>query len=112
MKHSEDKDHKVRSSSGCCSSAILTAFLMGPAAQFQCTSQRAWYMALADVHQLLLATLVQIAPQPMNGGAPFDAGQYSFFDSMGDDGGLEGELDGELDGLEGGLEVQMLVLPL
>ncbi len=48
---------------------------------------------------------MQMASQPMNGGAPFDAGQYSFFDSMGDDAGLEGGLDAGLEGLEGGLEV-------
>ena len=43
----------------------------------------------------------------MNGSMPFDAGQYSFFDTMGDDGGLEGGLDG---GLEGGLEVSQKLL--
>ena len=44
-----------------------------------------------------------MASQAMNGSMPVhDAGQYSFFDSMGDDGGLEGGLDG---GLQGGLEV-------
>ena len=66
----------------------------GPA----CPEQSARSCASQCEHELL----VQMATQPMNGGAPFDAGQYSFFDSTGDDGGLEGGLD---DGLEGGLEV-------
>ena len=47
---------------------------------------------------------VQPASASMNGSVPFDAGHYSFFDDMGDDGGgLEGGLD---DALEGGLEVK------
>ena len=53
---------------------------------------------------------VQPASAAMNGSMPFDAGHYSFFDGMGDDGGgLEGGLD---DGLEGGLEVGIAVRPL
>ncbi len=47
---------------------------------------------------------MQPASASMNGSVPFDAGHYSFFDDMGDDGGgLEGGLD---DALEGGLEVK------
>ena len=47
---------------------------------------------------------VQPASASMNGSVPFDAGHYSFFDDIGDDGGgLEGGLD---DALEGGLEVK------
>lgn len=47
-----------------------------------------------------------MASQAMNGSMPVhDAGQYSFFDSTGDEGGLEGGLD---DGLEGGLEVNII----
>jgi len=46
-----------------------------------------------------------MASQAMNGSMPVhDAGQYSFFDSTGDNGGLEEGLD---DGLEGGLEVDI-----
>lgn len=49
---------------------------------------------------------MQMSSEAVNGSVPFDAGQYSFFDSMGDEGGLDVGLDGGLDGgLEGGLEV-------
>ena len=49
-----------------------------------------------------------MASQAINGSMPVhDAGQYSFFDSTGDEGGLEGGLD---DGLEGGLEVNIIFL--
>ena len=53
--------------------------------------------------KFLIMLHVQPASASMNGSVPFDAGHYSFFDDMGDDGGgLEGGLD---DALEGGLEV-------
>ena len=107
MDHSEHKDHKVTFNSRWCHDC-LPLVLQHSAC---CTSYHAWYMVLAGVHHLS-GLHVQIASQSMNGGAPFNAGQYSFFDSMGDDGGLEGGLDGGLDELEGGLEVKLLNPPL
>ncbi|CAL8464049.1 g3584 [Coccomyxa elongata] len=44
-------------------------------------------------------------------GEPFDAGQYSFFGDLGDDGGLEDELGGLEDGIEAPPEEELLEDP-
>ena len=99
----EGRDHKV--TLGLSTYATVSPCL--PAWHFQHAVHAVASMSgeqhVADWHHITPGGLhVQMAAQPMNGDAPFDAGQYSFFDSVGDDGGLEGGLD---EGLDGGLEV-------